>query len=171
MSGSLTTSQAAVAGGIVGASMMMFTILIIAWWVLLIIARWKIFTKAGEAGWKSIIPIYADYIQWKIAWKKTGLFWVMLLLAIAGSVLASAGGVYVVDAYGNVVATGASGGFLGIAGMLCILAACVLSLMAAYKLFASFGRGVGWFIGYIFVSNIMMLILAFGSSQYYGPQE
>lgn len=29
--------------------------------VLLIVAMWKIFTKAGEAGWKAIIPIY-NYI-------------------------------------------------------------------------------------------------------------
>ena len=29
--------------------------------VLVIVAMWKIFTKAGEAGWKSIIPIY-NYI-------------------------------------------------------------------------------------------------------------
>lgn len=29
--------------------------------VLTIVAMWKIFTKAGEAGWKSIIPIY-NYI-------------------------------------------------------------------------------------------------------------
>ena len=42
--------------------------------VLLVVARWKIFTKAGEAGWKSIVPIYSDYVQWKIAWKRKNLF-------------------------------------------------------------------------------------------------
>ena len=26
--------------------------------IIMIIARWKIFTKAGEEGWKAIIPIY-----------------------------------------------------------------------------------------------------------------
>jgi len=32
-----------------------------AWYVIVLIARWKVFDKAGIAGWKSIIPIYSDY--------------------------------------------------------------------------------------------------------------
>lgn len=35
--------------------------------VLTIIATWKIFKKAGEDGWKSLIPIYNTYILFKIA--------------------------------------------------------------------------------------------------------
>ena len=31
------------------------------------IMRWNMFIKAGEAGWKCLIPIYSDYIEWKIA--------------------------------------------------------------------------------------------------------
>ena len=34
--------------------------------ILSLIAWWKIFTKAGEAGWKAIIPIYNAYIMFKI---------------------------------------------------------------------------------------------------------
>lgn len=29
--------------------------------VLMIIAQWKVFTKAGEAGWKVLIPFYNAY--------------------------------------------------------------------------------------------------------------
>jgi glycopeptide antibiotics resistance protein len=36
-------------------------------WVLMIVAVWKVFTKAGEAGWKSIIPFYSSYILFRIA--------------------------------------------------------------------------------------------------------
>ena len=43
-------------------------------WILLIIANWMIFTKAGEPGWKSIIPLYNVYIQYKIAWGNGWLF-------------------------------------------------------------------------------------------------
>lgn len=43
-------------------------------WILLIIANWMIFTKAGEPGWKSIIPLYNIYIQYKIAWGNGWLF-------------------------------------------------------------------------------------------------
>lgn len=35
--------------------------------ILTIIANWKIFTKAGEAGWKCLIPIYNLVILFKIA--------------------------------------------------------------------------------------------------------
>lgn len=35
--------------------------------VLLIVAYWKIFVKAGEAGWKSLIPFYNTYLLCRIA--------------------------------------------------------------------------------------------------------
>ncbi len=35
--------------------------------VITIIAEWRIFTKAGEAGWKSLIPIYNAVVLFKIA--------------------------------------------------------------------------------------------------------
>lgn len=35
--------------------------------ILTIIANWKIFTKAGEKGWKSLIPIYGTVVLFKIA--------------------------------------------------------------------------------------------------------
>ena len=47
--------------------------------VLLIIAMWKIFSKAGQGGWKSIIPIYNVYMLCKIA---DGNGWKFLLLLI-----------------------------------------------------------------------------------------
>ena len=40
-------------------------VLIIA--ILQIVANWKIFTKAGERGWKSIIPIYNLVILLRIS--------------------------------------------------------------------------------------------------------
>ncbi|MBR3149505.1 MAG: hypothetical protein IKF64_04970 [Eubacterium sp.] len=35
-------------------------------WVLSVIAMWKLFEKAGEAGWKSLIPLYNAYVFCKI---------------------------------------------------------------------------------------------------------
>lgn len=46
--------------------------------VVAIIAMWKIFTKAGEAGWKSIIPIYNLYILLKIVGRPG--WWILLFL-------------------------------------------------------------------------------------------
>ena len=50
------------------------------WWLIKTIALWKAFTKAGEAGWKAIIPIYHTYIEYKIAGMKNW-FWYGILIA------------------------------------------------------------------------------------------
>ena len=42
----------------------MYLIFAFVWWILQIIANWNIFTKAGEAGWKSLIPIYGDSVSY-----------------------------------------------------------------------------------------------------------
>ena len=55
--------------------------LIIFWLALAIIelvALWKIFEKAGQAGWKAIIPIYNAYILLKIVGKPG--WWLILFL-------------------------------------------------------------------------------------------
>ena len=49
-------------------------------WALLVIARWKMFQKAGEAGWKSIVPVYSTYISFKICWG-TAPFWALIVMA------------------------------------------------------------------------------------------
>ena len=48
-------------------------------YVLLIVAMWKIFTKAGEKGWKSIIPIYNSIILFKISGVSP---WLILAIAV-----------------------------------------------------------------------------------------
>jgi Family of unknown function (DUF5684) len=46
--------------------------------LLMVVANWKIFEKAGEAGWKSLIPIYNLYVLIKIAGKPG--WWLLLTL-------------------------------------------------------------------------------------------
>ena len=66
-----------------------YLIFALVWWILQIIANWNIFTKAGEAGWKSLIPIYGDYVSYKIAWQ-TSYFWLSFILGIVASYVSSA---------------------------------------------------------------------------------
>jgi hypothetical protein len=47
--------------------------------VLAIVAMWKIFTKAGEPGWASIVPIYNTYILTKISGYNPILFLLFLI--------------------------------------------------------------------------------------------
>lgn len=66
----VTTRQVEVSGG-EAAGWAIFTgawlFFWIALWVLSIIATWKMFEKADEPGWKSIIPLYNSYTLCRIA--------------------------------------------------------------------------------------------------------
>ena len=53
--------------------------------ILQIIAMWKLFKKAGEAGWKSIIPIYNLVILYKVS--GISPLWVLIYLAAAIPIL------------------------------------------------------------------------------------
>lgn len=57
----------------------------ILWVLLLIVASWKIFEKADEAGWKSIIPIYSVFTYLRIA-GHNGWGFLLFLIPIVGLV-------------------------------------------------------------------------------------
>ena len=57
-----------------------YSAIVIVFYVLLVIAQWKIFTKAGEAGWKSLIPVYNMVVLYKII----GLSPWLLLIYLTG---------------------------------------------------------------------------------------
>lgn len=73
--GDVTTTQTTVSSGVATAYLVIAIIICI----LTIIATWKIFDKAGEKGWKSIIPIYNTYIFFKITWGNGWFFLLMLI--------------------------------------------------------------------------------------------
>jgi hypothetical protein len=53
-------------------------VIALVFFVLIIASLWRIFTKAGQPGWASIIPIYNAYILLKIAGKPG--WWLILLI-------------------------------------------------------------------------------------------
>ncbi len=64
----------------VGAGVYMVCMIIsLIFLVLTVIARWKIYTKAGKPGWASLIPFYTDYCMFDIAW---GSGWLFLLMFV-----------------------------------------------------------------------------------------
>jgi uncharacterized protein DUF5684 len=104
-----------------------FWVIEIAFIILMIAAMWKIFTKAGQPGWASIIPIY-NWIVWcKIVGRPA--WWVLLLL-------------------------------------LCFP---ILYIILCVDLAKSFGYGIGFALGLIFLPIIFFPMLGFGSAQYNGP--
>lgn len=128
------------------------------WWLLQIIANWNIFTKAGEAGWKSIIPVYSDYISYKIAWQPS-YFWLVFVLGIITSV-----------ANGMADSNGTNTTILLIVSLIRIILA-IISILYCIKLSRAFGHGIGFAIGLIFLQPIFMLILGFGNDPYYGADR
>lgn len=134
----------------------MYLIFAFVWWILQIIANWNIFTKTGEAGWKSLIPIYGDYVSYKIAWQ-TSYFWLNFILGILLS--------YVSNANLN------ESMFLSLIVILLKIALTVINIMYCVKLARAFGRGIGFAIGLILLQPIFLLILGFGSDQYYGADR
>ncbi|MBT0652978.1 DUF5684 domain-containing protein [Geomobilimonas luticola] len=55
--------------------------------IILIASMWKVFEKAGEAGWKALIPIYNLYVLVAIAGKPWWWFLVILLVPFVGFIL------------------------------------------------------------------------------------
>lgn len=63
-------------------------LVLIAWLILCHISLWKIFWRAWEWRWKSLIPIYNIYIIFKIAGIKNRFWYIILVALIAGIVSA-----------------------------------------------------------------------------------
>ncbi len=127
-------SSAAVAA--VSAVLMTFIAIILVVYVIQIIAMWKLFNKAGEKGWKSIIPIYNMVILFKIS----GLSPWLILVYFAT--------------------------FIPIIGWIAPIA---LNAILCYRMAKSFDKDVAWAIGLYFLAPIFYMILAFGQSEYVGP--
>jgi hypothetical protein len=115
--------------------------------VIYIIAWWRLFGKAGEPGWKILIPFYGEYVTYKVAWKPI-FFWVALGLGVVG------GGISVV---------------MPLFAWVISIAGIVLTVLFYINLAKAFNRGGGFVVGLIFLNLIFLLILAFGSSEYVGP--
>lgn len=121
-------------------------LLVLAWVIVNIVANWKIFTKAGQPGWGSIIPFFSNYIECKIFWGNGWLF----LVPIACGLL----------------------NFLPLIGKLFAAIVVVFGFMTALKKSEAFGESVGFAFGLFLLAPIFNMILAFGSYQYRGvPQD
>ncbi len=138
------------AGG--SAFLAIYSVGIIALLILQIVANWKIFEKAGEQGWKSLIPVYAEYILYKIAWD-TKPFWILIglsVLTIFLSAIPVAGMVF---------------------GFIISILLIIIEVLCYVKLAKAFGHGRGFALGLILLSPIFLMILGFENSEYLGPQE
>ena len=93
--------------------------------ILEIVAKAKIFKKAGKPGWAAIVPFYNNWVFFEVA------------------------------------------GLEGALSLVCLIFSPYI-LYAYYKLCKNFGKSTGFFILTIFFTQIMLMILGFGKSEYLG---
>lgn len=125
-------------GGMLAGMLIFIMLIVLVVAIIQIIAMWRIFSKAGEKGWKSLIPIYNLVVLFQISGVSP---WLILLY------LAS---------------------WVPFIGWIIPLA---LTIYLDCKLAKAFGQSSGFTVGLILLPSIFYLILAFGKSQYVGPQE
>lgn len=77
-----SSTDAAAVGAAVGGVLAVYSIIILAIAIVELVGMWKMFTKAGEAGWKCLIPIYNLVILFKIAGISPWLILCFLLSAV-----------------------------------------------------------------------------------------
>jgi hypothetical protein len=106
-----------------------FWLIYVAFIVLYLVAGWVVYTKAGEQGWKSLIPIYNWYVLLKIV-GRPGWWLILYLIPFVNF---------------------------------------VIHIIVSIDLAKSFGKGIGFALGLIFLAPIFYLILAFGPATYRGP--
>lgn len=168
--------------GILGIVIFICTII----FVISIIAKWKIFRKAGEEGVYSLIPIYNEYIFSKIVFGK-GMYFLIemggIVLSMIGRLIMRLNQSTTVQYSANKVTTHTQSGVgSGIGLVLVIIGAVIASgytLVSLYKLAICFNKSTTYAVimaiapVFVFcgigpiVSFVMYLNIAFGSDAIY----
>ncbi|MEA4894754.1 MAG: DUF5684 domain-containing protein [Oscillospiraceae bacterium] len=152
--------------------------------VLVIVATWKVYEKAGEPGWASLVPFYRNYVMFKISW---GNGWYFLLSQIPsvlylilyipftiGLMSSLRNGYYGYSGFPFNSAYPFSrndfvSGSIGFTLLILLFSAAMLavSIITCIKLAKVFGQGGGFACGLIFLEPVFLCILAFSKSIYY----
>ncbi len=129
----------------------------IAVYVLLIITEWRILRKAGEKGWKSLIPIYNIYVSHHIVGMSHIWFileictWIVELIFESSSVIPE----WAVIVFGIPTA----------------LITVASELIHIIKMCDCFGKGKLFKIGMFFIPSVFTMIIAFDNSEYRPPMH
>lgn len=129
--------------------------------IISIIAWWKIFTKAGLKGWKSIIPIYSQYCLFRIS----GMSGWWCFLGIVPALCMSLAGFNLSATEFNPTPEQMRNPMLWI-GLVVAVISTIVSIVQAVKLAEGFKKGTGFKVLSVFFPQLMALILGLGSSKY-----
>lgn len=152
-----STAGAGVAGGLIAGIMMFIVVIIIISLVieiLKLIGTWKMLTKAGESGWKSLIPFYNQWTLCKVA--GISPYWVLEIIVVSmiNSVLNGILG-------SNVIS--------GILSLIVYANTIYFWVILSISLAKSFGKDTGFGVATVFFSFITYPMMGMGSATYAGP--
>ena len=120
------------------------------WFFVSALGYYKIFQKAGEAGWKAFIPYYNDFVRFKFAWN-TKLFWIVLIASLL---------IYFLPGSDYLIT--------GLSIWVCMIVDLVLNIKLDIRVAKSFGKSKGWGVMLFFFPFIISLILGYGKAEYIG---
>ena len=136
-SSSISDVAIATIAGILGLVILVASIITI----MQIIGMWKVFTKAGEKGWKAIIPFYNIAMLYKISGMSPYLVFVYIGL------------------------------FIPIVNIVASTALAIITLYQKVNLMKAFRASTGLTVAMLMVPFVTYLILGFGKSEYFGFDE
>ena len=150
--------EAAVMGGLLTFLIILMLIMILIFGVtvvLAVIGEWKLFEKAGEKGWKALIPFYSTYIHCKIV--GISPWWILIVfgtLFLETLFQMSDSTVFVV------LAT--------IFGLLYYVVAIYFAIILAVSTARSYAKSTGWAVGLVLLAPYFTFALGVSKAQYVG---
>ena len=118
--------------------------------ILVLVANWKILSKAGEPGWKVLIPFYNGYVFYKVAWSTTWFFVTLAVTAVQVITLAACSDMTI-----SVIVTTVT-----------LAIQFAMTFMFNVRLAQAFGKTFFFGLGMILLNPLFVMILGFGKSKY-----
>ncbi|MDO4537422.1 MAG: DUF5684 domain-containing protein [Coriobacteriales bacterium] len=132
--------------------------------ILIVVAHWKMFTKAGEKGWKSLIPFYSDYILYKLVWEPKHYF--VFLGSCVGMVLFNVLNFTFIIADGMLYLVPNN---IFIFTALASISSFVLFgwyLVVNIRTALAYGKSMFFALGLVLLPSIFTMIIGFGKAEY-----
>lgn len=128
----------------------------ILFWLVTAIATWRVFEKAGISGWKSLIPLYREYLLFRIAWDTKQFRYYLLAMAVSAIFEPLADKAGAMSIYGTI-------------GAIVNIIVIYYEVMMKMKLAHAFDRSRAFGLFLYFLEPFGMMSLGYGPYDYIGP--